>query len=105
MSSVGAAVYIVTVAVVALEIVPYAKDTLTALLGYWMLTAPLVGAALAGFGVALVNNELAIFANVKFAFHLMQNRFLDTVMPDDESKRAAKHPIRPSDVRHTRFDL
>jgi len=98
------AVYKVTVAVVALGVIPYAKDALSRLLGYWMLAPAVLGSVLAGFGIALVNNELAIFANVKFAFHLLQNEFLDSVMPDEQSKKAAEHTLTVCKLRHTKFD-
>ena len=37
------AIYKVTFAVLALSVIPYAKDGLTMLLGYWMLVPPLLG--------------------------------------------------------------
>jgi Zn-dependent protease with chaperone function len=98
------AVYKVAAAVLGLAIIPYAKDGLTKLLGYWMLVPPLIGTFLAGFGVALVNNELDIFANIKFAFHTLENEYLETRMPDAESRRLAIHPMPPAKIRHTRFD-
>jgi len=99
------AVYKVIVAVVALDVVPYVKDAPTGRVGYWMVTPPLLGTILAGFGIFFVINELAIFANVKFAFHTLQNMFLQAVMPDAESAAAAVHEEMPREtIRRTNFD-
>jgi hypothetical protein len=98
------AVYKVSAAVLAMAIVPYAKDTLTGIMGYWMLVPPALGALLAWFGRHLVSNELDIFASVKLAYHTVQTSLLRALLPEGATLDAAVHSITPQNMRVTRFD-
>lgn len=81
-------IYKLTFGVVALGVVPYARDDLSQQLGYYTLVPPVLAALLAGFGIFVARNELVLFAKIKLAYRIVQNRLLDRL-------------IGASDVKHT----
>ena len=99
------AIYQVTIAVLVLAVVPYTKDSLTALLKYWMLVPPAIGAVFALFGIFLVRNELALFAKVKLAYHTLRDKFLDRIVTDQKSRDKVRSGIIPETMRRTAFDI
>ena len=94
----------IAIAVVTLVALPYAQDELTVLLGNYMLLPAGVGAALAGFGILVVKNELELFGKIKLAYRIVQNRFLEEVIGDRSMAQETMEILSPTNTRSTAFD-
>ena len=94
----------IAIAVVTLVALPYAQDDLTALLGNFMLLPAGVGAALAGFGILVVRNELQLFGKIKLAYRIAQNRLLEDMIGDRSIAQATMEVLSPTNTRSTAFD-
>jgi len=99
------AIYKLAAVVVALGILPYAHERLTALVGGAMLVPSVIGTLLALFGVFVVNNELRLFAYAKVAHNHLHNRFLSNLITDADVRRAAIDRLPPKRARRTLFDI
>jgi len=102
------AVYKVTIAVVALAVVPYAQYKLIEdlHLGKWvLLVPPLIGTILAGFGIKLVLNELDLFGKTKLAYVTFQNKFYEDKIVDTEIRKHVMEKIKPRSKTRTPFDI
>lgn len=98
------AVYKIIAVVIVLAVLPYAKPDLKPL-GGWMLVPPVIGAILAAFGVFVVNNELRLFSHVKVAHHVLQKRFLESVLKEGDVRKMAVDDLKLSKARWTLFDI
>jgi hypothetical protein len=85
------AAYKVVAAVLALEVLPYAKDDLTERLDYVMLLPPTIGVFVGIFGSAVVMNELRVFTTIKTHFR-------------EREKLLPSHPSRESTDKRSHFD-
>ena len=94
----------ISLAVLTLVAIPYVHDDLTAELGYWMLLPTGLAVALAGFGIGVVANELALFAKIKLAYRTVQNRLLDRLLGNPELAFHSSEVLTSTSTRQTPFD-
>jgi hypothetical protein len=59
----------------------------------------------AAFGVFVVNNELRLFSQVKVAHHVLQKKFLESVLKESGVRRVAVDNLKLSCARWTLFDI
>ena len=71
----------------------------------WMLVPPVIGTLLAAFGLFVVNNELRLFSQVKIAHHVLQERFLESVLKDGDITEKAVDNLNVRWTRWTLFDI
>ena len=98
------AVYKVSVAVIALAAIPYAKAAIPNEFRGWLVAPPLIGTILAAFGILFVWSELDLFAKVKLAHHTLQDQFFDATLSDADIRGAAKHGLTVRKAWRTPFD-
>jgi hypothetical protein len=98
-------VYKLTVAVVVLGVIPYARDDLSQQLRHYTLVPPVLAALLAGFGIFVAKNELTLFGKIKLAYRIVQNRLLDSLIADPNVAGHTKEDLTPTTTRRTLFDL
>src|SRR5207237_9472613 len=74
------AVYKVSVAVIALAAIPYAKAAIPNEFRGCLVAPPLIGTILAAFGIIFVWNELDICAKVKLAHHTLRHHIIGATL-------------------------
>jgi hypothetical protein len=71
-------IFRLTAAVVLISIIPYAQPITAKLLGKWILLAPILATALAGFAFFVMRYELLLFERIASEYVWQQNRLLAT---------------------------
>lgn len=99
------AVYKIIAAVIVLNMLPYAKPYLNTIPKGLMLVPPVIGTLLAAFGLFVVNNELRLFSQIKIAHHVLQERFLESVLKDGDITEKAVDNLNLHWTRWTLFDI
>lgn len=98
------AVLKISLAVLTLVAIPYVRNELTAQLGHWMLVPAAIGTGLAMFGIKVVRNELDLFAKIKLAYRIVQNRLLGQVLGNPEMAPHTMEVLTATSTRQTPFD-
>ena len=71
-------IFRLTAAVVLISIIPYAQPITAKLLGNWILLAPILATALAGFAFFVMKYELILFERIASEYVWQQNKLLAT---------------------------
>jgi hypothetical protein len=83
-------IFRLTAAVVLISIIPYAQPIVAKLLGNWILVAPILATALAGFAYFVMQHELKLFERIATEYMWQQNKLLAT---EPEHKIGAPRPF------------
>lgn len=83
-------IFRLTVAVVLISIIPYAQPIVAKLIGYWILIAPLLATALAGFAFSVIRHEPKLFERIASEYMWHQNKLFATEPKHDID---APHPF------------